>query len=70
LIVRVVAEWDPDLALARFNWPLRDLLSAYVAILRRQAEERYKFDLEIWALLAPHQDKPSAAPKLPKILRS
>jgi hypothetical protein len=67
--VRVVAEWDPDRARELFAWALRDLLSAYLAILRRQAEERYKFDLEVWALLAPHQDKQSSPPKLPKILR-
>jgi hypothetical protein len=70
LIVRLVAEWDPEKARARFAWPIRDLLSAYVAILRRQAEERYKFDLKVWATLAPHQEKPSAAPRIPKILRA
>jgi hypothetical protein len=69
LIVRVVADWDPDRARGRFIWPLRDLLSAYLAILKRQAQDRYEFDLEVWALLAPHQDKPAAPPRLPKILR-
>jgi hypothetical protein len=38
--------------------------------LRRQAEERYKFDLKVWATLAPHQEKPSSAPRIPKILRA
>jgi len=70
LIVRVVAEWDPDRAADRFLWPLRELLLAYLAILKEQAQKRYELDLTIWATLAPHQKTPGSPPKVPKILRS
>lgn len=68
-VVRVVADWDPDRVRERLLWPLRELLLAYLALLKRQAQERYQHDLEVWALLAPHQKKPGSPPRLPKILR-
>lgn len=70
LVVRVVADWDPDRMKERFLWPLRELLLAYVAILKSEAQERYQNDLAIWAMLAPHQKNPGSPPKAPKILRS
>ncbi len=70
LVLRVVADWDPERIAARALWPLRELLLAYVAFLKRQALERYENDVQVWATLAPHQDQASKPPRLPKILRS
>jgi hypothetical protein len=49
---------------------LRDLLLAYIAILKRQAAEAYRHDLSMWATLAPHQKKPDSPPKIPRILKT
>jgi hypothetical protein len=70
LVVRVVADWDPAQVRERLLWPLRDLLLAYIAILRRQAQDRYEHDLEVWAMLAPHQKSPGSPPRPPRILKS
>lgn len=68
-MVRTVAGWDPARAAQTLMWPLRDLLLAYLDILRREAMARYERDLLVWAALAPHQKNPQPAPKPPKILR-
>jgi hypothetical protein len=68
-VVRVVAEWDPDRVRERLLWPLRELLLAYIAILKRNAEARYEHDVAVWATLAPHQKKPGSPPRLPRILK-
>jgi hypothetical protein len=70
LIVRVVADWDPARIRECLVWALRDLLLAYVALLKRDALERYQHDLAVWAMLAPHQKSPGSPPKPPKILKS
>jgi hypothetical protein len=70
LVVRVVADWDPARVHERLLWSLRDLLLAYLAILRRDALERYQHDLAVWATLAPHQKSPGSPPKPPRILKS
>jgi hypothetical protein len=69
-MVRTVAAWDPAQVKQRLQWPLRDLLLAYLAILKREAEERYRHDLAIWAALAPHQKRAASAPRPPRILKS
>jgi hypothetical protein len=69
-VVRVVADWDPARVRERLLWPLRDLLLGYLAILKREAQERYQHDLAVWAALAPHQKSPGSPPKPPRILRS
>lgn len=51
-------------------WPIRELLLAYIDILKRQALERYQADMQVWATLAPHQEKQSKPPRPPKILKS
>jgi len=65
-----MAAWDPERAERLMCWPLRDLLLAYIALLKREAESRYRFDLGMWARLAPHQKSETKPPKAPKILRS
>lgn len=70
LAVRVVADWDPARVRERLVWPLRDLLLAYLAILKREAQQRYDQDLAVWAALAPHQKSPGSPPKPPRILKS
>jgi len=49
---------------------LRDLLLAYIAILKRDALARYEHDMLVWAALAPHQKNASSPPKPPRLLRS
>lgn len=70
LVVRVVADWDPARTTEWLMLPLRDLLLAYLSILKQQAQERYELDLQVWAALAPHQKTPGKPPNLPRILRS
>lgn len=69
LVVRVVADWDPARIGERLVCPLRDLLLSYLAILKREAQQRYQHDLAVWAMLAPHQKTPGSPPKPPRILR-
>jgi hypothetical protein len=52
------------------QWPVREILLAYIAVLKQQALERYQADLQVWATLAPHQEKASKPPEPPKILKS
>jgi hypothetical protein len=52
------------------DWPIRELLLAYLSILKREAQDRYEIDLQVWAALAPHQKDPPKPPKVPKILKS
>jgi hypothetical protein len=66
----VVAKWDPAGVRESRLWPLRELLLAYLAILKRDALDRYQHDLEVWAILAPHQKNPGSPPKPPRILKS
>jgi hypothetical protein len=70
LVVRVVADWEPARIRERLLWPLRDLLLAYLSILKREALDRYHHDLEVWAMLAPHQKTPGSPPRPPRILKS
>lgn len=52
------------------QWPVRELLLAYIAMLKDSAMERYQSDLQVWATLAPHTKDPGKPPKPPKILKS
>jgi len=69
LAVRQVAHWDADRIERVWHWPLRELLLAYLARLRAEAQRRYEFDLALWAALAPHQKRPGAPPRPPRLLR-
>jgi hypothetical protein len=51
------------------DWPLRELLLAFVARLRSRARETYALELLVWAALAPHQKKAQKPPSIPSILR-
>ena len=68
--MRVVADWEPAGIRERLLWPLRDLLLAYIDLLKRDALARYQHDLAVWAMLAPHMKNPGSPPKLPRILKS
>jgi hypothetical protein len=70
LVVRQVGGWDACRIRQVAAWPLRELLLAYIDILKCQALERYEHDLAVWAQLAPHQKDPPSPPKPPRILKS
>jgi len=68
-LVLEVAAFDHDRARAVLRWPVRHLLLAAVAVLKRTAREAYQFELTLWALTAPHADKKIDPPQLPDILK-
>jgi len=51
------------------DWPLRDLLLAYVECLRVAARKSYTLDLLVWSALAPHQRRKTDPPSIPRVLR-
>lgn len=69
LLVRELADWDFARAQELMGFPVRELLLAYLALLKERAREAYEHDLQVWAALAPHQEKPTKPPRLPGILR-
>jgi hypothetical protein len=69
LSIREVANWDADRITALSLWPIRELLLALLASRRREAQERYQFDVLAWAALAPHQKDAPRPPSVPKILK-
>jgi hypothetical protein len=68
-MIREVAHHDADLVREIFEWPLRDLLLAYLERLRTTARRTYEIELLVWSTLAPHQRRKTDPPKLPRILR-
>jgi hypothetical protein len=69
-MIREVARDDPGRIREVFEWPLRDLLLAYLGCLRAAARRQYEVELLVWSALAPHQRRKTDPPKLPRILRS
>lgn len=51
------------------DWPLRDLFLAFIDRMRDQARRNYELELVVWALLAPHQQRPPKPPDVPAVLR-
>ena len=49
--------------------PVRELLLAYIELLKSRALERYQAELQVWATLAPHTKEQMKPPRVPKILR-
>jgi hypothetical protein len=66
---REVARHDYDRLLIVLNWPLRELLIAYVETLRSAALESFRYDMVLYWLQAPHLKKPRQPPKVPSILK-
>lgn len=68
MMVRELADWQPDRYEAVARWPLREALLAYAERIKRSAREQYDQAMLIWAALAPHSKK-ATQPDLPAILR-
>ena len=54
---------------AALDWPLADLLHALRHQLRALAREQYHTEVQVWAAIAPHQQKPDKPPPIPEVLR-
>lgn len=67
--MRAVAGQDYRRAQDILRWPLRELLIAYVALLRERAERVYMFEVIEWSLLQPHSKKKLPQPKKDRILK-
>jgi hypothetical protein len=52
------------------DWPLRDLMLAYIESMRVSALRSYEVELLVWSALAPHQRRKTDPPALPRVLRS
>jgi len=68
-VVLEVVGYDHDRAVRVLRWPVRQLLLAAVAMLRKSAREAYQFDMVVWALIAPHSEKKLPPPPVPPILK-
>jgi hypothetical protein len=68
-MVRELAGWNPDRAKAIVRWPLREALLAYVARLKAEALNAFRFESLMWSVLAPHAKKKTDPPKFPEILK-
>jgi len=68
-MVRELACWDPERAKTVIRWPLREAFLAYVARLKEEALKAFRFELLMWAALAPHAKKKTDPPKLPAVLK-
>lgn len=68
MIVREVAEWDHDAVQRVLNWPLREVLLAYVARLKADALRGYQTALLVWASRTAMGGK-TKPPDLPNILK-
>jgi hypothetical protein len=65
-----IAGWDASRIEPLMQWPVHELLLAYIAILKNQAMDRYQSDLQVGPMLAPHQKDPGKPSKPPKIWKS
>jgi hypothetical protein len=64
-----VAGHDPDRADRILDWPLRELLLAYIETMKAAALESYRHASIMWALTAPHSKKAQKPPRVPSILK-
>jgi hypothetical protein len=53
-----------------FEWPLREIMLAYVESMKVSARRNYELELTVWASLAPHQRRKTNPPSVPRVLRS
>jgi hypothetical protein len=63
-----VAGWDHDKVQRVLDWPIREMLLAFVAELKSQALAAYQSALLIWATRSAFNGK-LKKPPLPEILR-
>lgn len=66
-IVRILARHDFDRLERVIDWPIREVLRAYMAHLRREALLQFRFESLRWAVLAPYSK--AEHPGLPGILK-
>jgi hypothetical protein len=67
--VRLVAGHDWEKAQRVLDWPLHEVLIAYVEQMREAALDSYQHSIIVWALTAPHSKKPAKPPRVPAILK-
>lgn len=51
------------------RWPVREAACAFIERMKEQAGRAFRHEQLIWALLAPHAEKKTEAPKLPDLLK-
>lgn len=51
------------------DWPLREMLLAYLDCLREAALRKYEMELQVWSSLAPYQRRKTDPPALPRVLK-
>lgn len=70
-MVRAVSGYDPERAERLAHWPLRELLLAYLELMRKQAREAHTVSLVLWAIQAPYMKDGARQrpPQRPAILR-
>lgn len=68
-MVRELAGWDVSRYQTVLDWPLREALASFEAILRDAATEQYRTDLLCFAVQRPWAEKGAKPPELPEILR-
>jgi hypothetical protein len=68
-MIREVADFDPARVEVVLDWALRDVLLAYVAILKERERTKYYVDLLLWTMLAPYMKHRGRPPQMPKILK-
>jgi hypothetical protein len=51
------------------DWPLRDVMLAFIERMRDSALRSYELELLVWSALAPHQRKKTDPPRLPRVLK-
>ena len=60
-------QWDRILEV--WDWPIREVMLAYIERMKLSALRSYETQLLVWSALAPHQKKRSDPPAIPKLLR-
>jgi len=69
VLVRELAEWQPDQYARVTCWPLREALLAFEQRMKRHAHDDYRADLLVHAVMAPYLSKNATPPDIPPILR-
>lgn len=67
--MRQVAQFDYAKAQAVLDWPLHEVLLAYVERVRDAALQQYNQSVLVWAITSPHMKKPPKPPRVPAILK-
>ena|GEM_PF-5261275 len=67
--MREVAGHEWDRVQQVWDWPLREIMLAYVECMKVSALRSYETQLKVWSSLAPYQKRKSEPPAIPRILR-